>query len=60
MRKTVSQSEVAAYIKYAEKQVLTIVGALLSDKEQRRDAQDAIRYVFTETMRSYYGVDKAK
>jgi len=48
------------YMQYAEEQVLKIVGASLSDKTQRDDAKAAVRYVFGETMRSFYGVDKPK
>lgn len=60
MRKTVSQSDVVGYIKYAEKQILLLIGALISDKSQKKDAQSCVQYIFGETLRSYYGEDKSE
>lgn len=58
MRKTIGESDVAKMIRYTEQVVLKIVGASISDKQQRQDAKDSVSYVFGETMRTYYGIDK--
>jgi len=57
-RQTVGESDVAVHIRYAEKQIIDLIGAILSDKEQRDHAKKAASYIFTETLRTYKGIDK--